>query len=113
MDGRRTMAISYKNGVLAITGSDEPVIEPDAICEGCGARGTVGRAGRGDASSGTTEEHRFCIDFWPEWSASTALGGRSRRGERAWRGTSAHGMDTKLLRRRLLGLGLSRRRGTV
>jgi len=63
------MSVSYKNGVLAVTGGDKPVIEPDAICEGCGARGTVGRAGRGDTSSATIEEHRFCIDCWPEWSA--------------------------------------------
>jgi hypothetical protein len=45
------------------------LIEPDAVCEGCGARGTVGRAGRGDAMNAEIEEHRFCADCWPEWSA--------------------------------------------
>jgi hypothetical protein len=63
------MSVSQTGGLVAISGGDRPLIEPDAICEGCGARGTVGRAGRGDAASAQIEEHRFCTDCWPEWSA--------------------------------------------
>jgi len=63
------MPVSQTGGVVAVTGSDRPLIEPDAVCEGCGARGTVGRAGRGDATNAEIEEHRFCADCWPEWSA--------------------------------------------
>jgi len=89
------MSISYKNGVLAITGSDGPVIEPDAVCEGCGARGTVGRAGRGDASRATIEEHRFCIDCWPEWSAfyRARWKEQARRASMAWRERAQHGPE--------------------
>jgi hypothetical protein len=63
------MSVSQSGDTIAITGSDRPLIEPDAACEGCGARGTVGRATRGDVGSAQIEEHRFCADCWPEWSA--------------------------------------------
>jgi hypothetical protein len=43
--------------------------EPDAVCEGCGAVGTIGRAARTDATGRPTETHRFCRDCWPEQSA--------------------------------------------
>src|SRR5687767_3680242 len=42
--------------------------EPDAACEGCGARGTVGRATRTAAAGEPVEEHRYCARCWPEWS---------------------------------------------
>ena len=45
------------------------MIDPEAVCEGCGARGTVGRASRADAANAQLEEYRFCADCWPEWSA--------------------------------------------
>jgi hypothetical protein len=48
---------------------NQPAREPDALCEGCGVRGTVGRASRHDASGTYVEEHRYCADCWPEWSA--------------------------------------------
>ena len=43
--------------------------EPDAICEGCGVTGTVGRAVRTDNDGNATETHRFCLTCWPEQSA--------------------------------------------
>jgi hypothetical protein len=49
--------------------------QPDATCEGCGARGTVGRVSRWRAPGATSEgsvvveEHRYCARCWPEWSA--------------------------------------------
>jgi hypothetical protein len=46
-----------------------PPREPDALCEGCGARGTIGRASRHNDSSVYVEEHRYCADCWPQWSA--------------------------------------------
>ena len=69
-----------------------PVIEPDADCEGCGARGTAGRASRYNDSGEFVEEHRYCADCWPQWSAYYhALweeGGR--RGTLEWPGTSMY-----------------------
>jgi hypothetical protein len=47
------MSLSQTNGAVAITGGDRPLVAPDAICEGCDARGTVGRAGSGAAASRT------------------------------------------------------------
>jgi hypothetical protein len=46
-----------------------PARDADAICEGCGVRGTVGRATRQDSTGSLNEEHRYCADCWPEWSA--------------------------------------------
>ena len=43
--------------------------EPDAICEGCGGVGTIGRASRTDGVGNVTEVHRFCRECWPEQSA--------------------------------------------
>jgi hypothetical protein len=43
--------------------------EPDALCEGCGTMGTVGRASRTDSSSIVVESHRFCLACWPEQAA--------------------------------------------
>lgn len=40
--------------------------EPEATCEQCGARGTVGRAARTDQDGLPTEIHRFCLVCWPE-----------------------------------------------
>ncbi|HTE46203.1 MAG TPA: hypothetical protein VK636_13210 [Gemmatimonadaceae bacterium] len=63
------MSDAHSSSTLLITGGDRPVQEPDAVCEGCGAQGTVGRASRQDAGGAGLEEHRFCADCWPEWSA--------------------------------------------
>ena len=43
--------------------------EPDAVCEGCGAVGTIGRAVRMASTGDVMEAHRFCIACWPEQSA--------------------------------------------
>jgi hypothetical protein len=40
--------------------------EPNATCERCGGRGTVGRAIRTDAEARPSEVHRFCLSCWPE-----------------------------------------------
>ena len=63
-----------------------PPREPDGLCEGCGARGTVGRASRHDASGTYVEEHRYCADCWPEWSAfyRARWEERGRRESLAW-----------------------------
>lgn len=50
-------------------GTGLPAREPDAECEACGARGTVGRAMRTDGAGHPTEIHRFCLACWPEHSA--------------------------------------------
>ena len=50
-------------------GSGLPLREPDAECETCSARGTVGRAIRTDADGMPLEIHRFCAACWPEQSA--------------------------------------------
>jgi hypothetical protein len=63
------VSVSQRGDVLAITSGNRPVIEPDAHCDGCGTRGTVGRASRGSGASAPAEEHRFCAGCWPEWSA--------------------------------------------
>lgn len=39
--------------------------EPNASCERCGGRGTVGRAIR-TAEGKPVEVHRFCLSCWPE-----------------------------------------------
>src|SRR4051812_16792693 len=71
---------------IAIPIGDQPARDADAICEGCGTRGTVGRAARGDAT-GTSEEHRYCADCWPEWSAfyRARWQEQARRASLAWR----------------------------
>ena len=81
------MSVTETGGVVAVTGSDQPLIEPDVICEGCGARGTVGRAGRGNAASAEIEQRRFCADCWPEWSAfyRARWQEQERRASVAWR----------------------------
>lgn len=43
--------------------------EHDAICEGCGTIGTIGRATRTHESGSHTETHRFCANCWVEQSA--------------------------------------------
>jgi hypothetical protein len=43
--------------------------DPAAVCEGCGALGTVGRAVRTDEHGAATEEHQFCAACWPEQTA--------------------------------------------
>jgi hypothetical protein len=65
---------------------NRPPQEPDAECEGCRARGTVGRVSRHDDSSVYVEEHRFCADCWPEWSAfyRARWEEQGRRGTLAW-----------------------------
>jgi hypothetical protein len=80
------MSVPQTGEVVAITGSDGPLIEPDAVCEGCEARGTVGRASRGDTASAKLEEHRFCADCWPEWSAfyRARWQEQARRASTAW-----------------------------
>jgi hypothetical protein len=54
---------------ITVIGSDRPLRDADAICEGCGARGIVGRATRQDSTGTPREEHCYCADCWPEWSA--------------------------------------------
>ena len=69
-----------------------PAREPDALCEGCGARGTVGRVSRHDDSSTYTEEHRYCADCWPQWLAfhRTRWEEQGRRESLAWRDALDH-----------------------
>ena len=43
--------------------------EPEAVCEGCGVTGTVGRAARAAPTGETLEIRRFCASCWPEQSA--------------------------------------------
>jgi len=57
------------SSVTVVLGDDRPLVDPDATCEGCGVRGTVGRAVRSDGKGKGVEEHRFCAECWPEWSA--------------------------------------------
>jgi hypothetical protein len=77
----------HLNGTVAISGGDGPLRDPDARCEGCGARGTVGRARRQNAADGSVEEHRYCADCWPEWSAfyRARWQEQRRRAVLAWR----------------------------
>jgi hypothetical protein len=77
---------STSSGVICMPVDPRPAREPDELCEGCGARGTVGRASRHDASGTFVEEHRFCADCWPEWSAffRTRWDERGRRETLAW-----------------------------
>ena len=65
---------------------NRPAREPDAVCEACGSRGTVGRASRHDASGAYVEEHRYCAECWPEWSAfyHARWDERGRRESLAW-----------------------------
>ena len=66
---------------------DRPAKEPDAICEGCGARGTVGRISRHNGESRYVEEHRYCEQCWPQWMAyhRALWEERGRRESGAWR----------------------------
>jgi hypothetical protein len=59
----RTSAVAFS------AASDPPLREPDAICEACQRKGTVGRAVRTDSAGAPTETHRFCARCWPEESA--------------------------------------------
>ncbi len=81
------MSGAHSRDTLVITGSDRAARDPDAICEGCGRRGTVGRASRQDASGGSLEEHQYCADCWPEWSAfyRARWQEQRRRATLAWR----------------------------
>ena len=54
---------------VIIGGDDRPLIDAEAVCEGCGVRGTVGRAVRSEANGNPVEVHRFCAECWPEWPA--------------------------------------------
>jgi hypothetical protein len=69
-----------------------PAREPDALCEGCGARGTVGRVSRHNDSSVYVEEHRYCADCWPQWSAfyRALWEERGRRERLEWRDGLRH-----------------------
>lgn len=69
-----------------MTGSGNPPREPDAVCDGCGARGTVGRATRTDAEGTSIETHVFCAQCWPERSAQLEArwGEESRVATEAW-----------------------------
>src|SRR5919106_1344656 len=58
----------FPDEVVLATFNDQPR-EPDAWCEGCGVRGTVGRATRAGEGGEPVEEHRYCARCWPEWSA--------------------------------------------
>jgi len=54
---------------VVMRGSGLPLREPEAVCEACGAHGTVGRAIRTDATGAAVETHRFCASCWPENAA--------------------------------------------
>lgn len=43
-------------------------MEPDAICNACGAAGTVGRVFRRSANGTPLGTHRFCLACWPSES---------------------------------------------
>jgi len=75
------------HATVLIAGDGRPVVDPNATCEGCGARGTVGRAVRSDATGQPIEEHQFCADCWPEWSAFYRARWQEavRRASIAWR----------------------------
>src|SRR5688572_18519770 len=51
---------------VSLRGTDLPLREPDATCEACNARGTVGRAVRFGEAGEMLELHRFCAACWPE-----------------------------------------------
>lgn len=55
--------------IVIMRGSGLPAREPEASCEACGARGTVGRAIRTAQDGEPLEVHRFCARCWPEESA--------------------------------------------
>jgi len=46
-----------------------PLIDPDALCDGCGVRGTVSRARRLGEHNEELELHRFCASCWAEEGA--------------------------------------------
>ncbi len=55
--------------VVTLRGTGLPPREPDATCEACGTRGTVGRAVRFGEDGEASEVHRFCAACWPEQRA--------------------------------------------
>src|SRR5439155_7786329 len=55
--------------VVHMGGSGLPMRDSDAVCGGCGARGTVGNAARTGQDAQVLEVHRFCVKCWPEWQA--------------------------------------------
>jgi hypothetical protein len=55
--------------IVIMRGTGLPPREPEASCEACGARGTVGRAIRTAQDGEPLEVHRFCARCWPEESA--------------------------------------------
>jgi hypothetical protein len=57
--------------------------DPDAVCEGCGVVGTVGRAVRTSADDQHREVHNFCAKCWPEQSARYRA--RWKEEDRLWR----------------------------
>lgn len=59
----------FMKRIAALHGTGLPLREPDAQCEACGARGTVGRAVRFEENDEIREIHRFCRGCWPEQSA--------------------------------------------
>lgn len=81
--------------IVAVGG--HPAREPDATCEGCGTRGTVGRATRYAGEQGlVVEQHRYCARCWPEWSAfyRARWEDESRRASLAWRDLPREDRDT-------------------
>jgi len=65
--GRRESVVAF--GRVGDDGGAVSGRDPGAVCEACGATGTVGRAARTDASGSVAEMHRFCAACWPEQSA--------------------------------------------
>jgi hypothetical protein len=87
---------SDSTGAICAPVDNRPAQEPDAVCEGCGIRGTVGRASRHDASGAFVEEHRYCADCWPERSAfyRARWDEQGRRASLAWCERPPEGPDT-------------------
>jgi hypothetical protein len=72
--------------VVGMHGTGLPPREPDAACEACGARGTVGRAVRYGERREPLEVHRFCAACWPEERAryDARWGEQDRLAAEAW-----------------------------
>jgi hypothetical protein len=86
-----------RSGEVVLVVGGHPAREPDATCEGCGARGTVGRATRHSGEQGrVVEQHRYCARCWPEWSAfyRARWEDESRRASLAWRDLPREDRDT-------------------
>jgi hypothetical protein len=75
--------IESGSGAVHLAADDVPPREPDALCDACGARGTVGRFSFLFAGGAPPAVHRFCAACWPAGAA--ALRARWEQGD--WAGS--------------------------